>query len=96
MVSTVSQKFFDSIVPRPQSVDIKELNLSIQGADANDIPYNDCIWAPVDVPFCYTPIWVLVLVIPTTQFNLNMPVIVGTNAISCGQNYCNGQAVPEE
>ena len=96
MVSTVSQEFFETIIPRPQSVDIKELNLSIQGADGNDIPYNDCIWAPVEVPFCDTPKWVLVLVVPTTRFNQNVPVIVGTNAISRAQNHCNGQAVPKE
>ena len=96
MVSTVSQEFFETIIPRPQSVDIKELNLSIQGADGNDIPYNDCIWAPVEVPFCDTPIWVLVLVVPTTRFNQNVPVIVGTNAISRAQNHCNGQAIPKE
>ena len=95
-MSTVSQEFFETIKPHPQSVYIKELNLSIQGADGNDIPYNDCIWAPVEVPFCDTPIWVLVLVVPTTRFNKNVPVIVGTNAISGAQNHCNGQAVLKE
>ena len=95
-MSTVSQEFFETIIPRLQSVDIKELNLSIQGADGNDLPYNDCIWAPVEVPFCDIPICVLVLVVPTTRFKHNVPVIVGTNAISRAQNHCNGQAVLKE
>ena len=34
--------------------------------------------------------------VPKTRFNQNVPVIVGTNAISRSQNHCNGQAVPKE
>ena len=64
----------------------------MQGQDGNDLPYNDCIWESLDIPFCDTPIWVLALVVPSTKYNLQVSVIVGTHAISCTQT--NGQAIP--
>lgn len=80
MVTTVSESFYDSLQPRPE---LKPLNdLELRGPDGGQVPYVGYIEATIEVAFITnSELFVPVLVVPSTEYNLNVPVIVGTNVI---------------
>ena len=52
------------------------------------MPYTVCTVATIAVPFCPDPITVLALVVLTTRYNSQVPVLIGTNVISKAKEYC--------
>jgi hypothetical protein len=82
MVTTVSQAFFEQLVPTPVLHTLEELKLSVKGADDKEIPYIGYIEACIRVPKLTDESFpVPVLVVCNTDFNSDVPVIIGTNVI---------------
>ena len=66
-----------------------EFGLRIQGAGGNSIPYSGCILCDIRAPFTgQDVIETGALIVPTTEYSLEVPVIIGTNAIDAFQNHC--------
>ena len=98
MITTVSEEFYETLSPKPKLSSLTDFNLSIQGAGGNNLPYSGYIEAVIQVPFIEgTDIDVPVLVVPTTEFNLKVPVVIGTNVIKQCRNMCTQETeIPDE
>ena len=98
-ITTITEEFYNSLSPRPHlwSLEELDLNLKVQGAGGHDIPYIGCILADVQVPFMPNcTIKVGVLVVPATDYGLEVPIILGTNVISRCRKTCDSEtAVPD-
>ena len=69
-------------------VSLKDLKLNLEGPDGKKIPYLFCVLATIVVSFSTNPIEVLVLVVPTTRYNSQVPVLIGTNVINRAKLRC--------
>lgn len=78
MITTISEAFYESLDPKPQLFELSELQ--VKGADGGLIPYRGYIEAEIRVPGVKR-LDVPVLVVGDTEYNLDVPVIVGTNVI---------------
>lgn len=96
MVTTVSEDFLKSIYPQPNLKNLDDLGLSLQGPDGRGLPYIGYIEAWMDVKFHSSTIYIPVLVVPSTQYNMKVPVIIGTNAIRIARDQCSQTEVPQE
>ena len=98
-ITTITEEFYNLLSPRPHLWSFEELglNLKVQGAGGHDIPYIGCILADVKVPFMpNSTIKVGVLVVPATDYGLEVPIIFGTNVISRCRKTCDSEtAVPD-
>ena len=91
MITTISEDFYNSLDPKPDFVDIGQFNLKIEAAGGNIIPYSGCIGCTINIPFLGGHVIEIgALVVPTTDYNLEVPVIVGTNAINICRDMCEG------
>ena len=73
--------------PTPPIVPEQAVNL--KGPDGRTIPYMHCIEVSVEVDFMPgIELVVPALVVPTTEYHKEVPVIVGTNIISRYQERC--------
>ena len=86
------------MTPKPTIYPITDFDLKVEGAGGQSIPYIGCIECSIGVPFLdYKEITIPALVVPTTQYGLKVPVIVGTNAIRECKVFCNESSqVPNE
>ena len=75
-----------------------DLDIHIEGAGGHKIPYIGIIMVKIGAPFLgEEEVEVLALVVPTTRYSLNVPVIVGTNAIRDCKALCKEDTgVPKE
>ena len=83
-ITSVSESFYKSPDPLPQLSDIKDfdIDLSVQGAAGNVLPYKGYIETMVSVPFLSDlVIDVPVFVVSDTEYKLHVPVTIGTNII---------------
>ncbi|KAH3837469.1 hypothetical protein DPMN_110859 [Dreissena polymorpha] len=80
MVTTISQSFYESLQPKPTLHSIEELSGS--GANGIEIPYIGYIEVSITIPDITEQIlYVPVLVVSDADFNLAVPMIVGTNVL---------------
>ena len=81
-VTTVSETFLKSLPEEPELGSLDDLNMTVTGPDGSSIPYLGLIVANVEVDFMKgKEIVVPVLVMPDTEYNTNVPVLLGTNVI---------------
>ena len=81
-ITTLSEEFYNSLDPKPDFNDIVEFNLKIKAAVGNIVPYSGCIKCLLQVPFVGGHVIEIgAFVVPTTDYTLEVPVIVRTNAI---------------
>ena len=75
-----------------------DLDIHIEGAGGHKISYIGIIMVKIGSPFLgEEEVEVLALVVPTTRYSLNVPVIVGTNAIRDCKALCKEDTmVPKE
>ena len=86
-VTTVSEEFYNSLDPRPPTADSEEIDL--KGPDGRSIPYIQCIEVTVGASFLPgQEIETLALVVPTTAYHAQVPIIIGTNVIRVYDNIC--------
>ena len=83
-VTCVSETFYKSMVPCPKLLDVADFGLKVQGANGNELRYTGYIVADVQVPFLSKSVVLpsYILVIADTEYNLKVPVIIGTNVIN--------------
>lgn len=79
-VTTVSKQFYDSLNPKPPTAEIEELVL--KGPDGRSIPYLKCIVVTVAANFLPDKeVDALALIVPTTAYHAEVPIVIGTNVI---------------
>ena len=101
-ITSVSESFYKSLDPVPELGDIKDfdIDLSVQGAAGNNLPYKGYIETQVSVPFLSNRVLdVPILVVSDTDYNLQVPVIIGTNIIdrcksACASNHVSVEEIP--
>ncbi|KAH3864795.1 hypothetical protein DPMN_027821 [Dreissena polymorpha] len=77
MITTVSEDWYKQLDPLPEIHTIEEF--IVQGPDGNSLPFIGYIEIVVNEPgVSNRDILVPVLVVPNTDYNLEVPVIVGT------------------
>ncbi|KAH3752231.1 hypothetical protein DPMN_186846 [Dreissena polymorpha] len=82
MVTTISQNCYEQMDPKPFRYSLEDLQLSITGANGTERVYMGYIKAAISVPNISEETFdVPVLVVPNTEYNINVPVIIGTNVI---------------
>lgn len=97
MITSISEKFYQSLQPLPVLHDITEFGLSVESATGAHLPYKGYIEADISVPFLVDVSFCIpLLVVPTTSYNSNVPIIVGTNLIRLCKNYSIENSLPEE
>ena len=67
-----------------------------QGPDGKELPYTGHIEATIEMSFYPAVVNVPVLVVPTTKYNLQVPIIIGTNVIRLAKEHCLEDQVPKE
>ena len=96
-VSTISEAFYRSALSTLPLQSMEDFGLSLYGPDGGEIPYIGYIWASVSAPFMKSKvIEVPALVVPETDYNFEVPVVIGTNVISRCQDQADNENVPQE
>ena len=98
MVSTVAIDFLETLNPKPTIHTVEELGLHVNTAGGQSLPYSGYVEVEVTVPFLETEhMLVPMLVVPMTDYNVEVPVIVGTNVIRQFENPSEEtDAIPDE
>lgn len=96
MVTTVSEGFYKTLAPLPKLKPMEDFQLVLQGPDGKELPYIGYIEATIEMSFYPAVVNVPVLVVPTTKYNLQVPIIIGTNVIRLAKEHCLGDQVPKE
>ena len=98
MVTTISEDFYQSLTPLPTLLSLDDFNLSVQAAGGHTLPYSGYIECILQVPFLGNQnIEVPLLVVPSTEYTLKVPIVIGTNVIKYCRNLCpNDTAIPKE
>ena len=79
-ISTISETFWKSISPRPE-IHVTE-ELEIKCANGRTLPYHTFVELTIGVPSLKgVQVSSLFLVAPVTEYNKEVPFIVGTNVI---------------
>lgn len=82
MISTVTQEFIGQLVPEPTIHTLDDFDLEVKGAGGQLLPYLGYVIVDVRVPFLEDKsLQMPLLVVPLTEYNKTVPVIVGTNII---------------
>ena len=80
MVTSVSEEFYRSVIPRSEFHE--DFQLSLHGPDSRTLKYFCVIIMKTELSFIANPICMPALVVPTTEYNLKVPIIVGTKRSS--------------
>ncbi|XP_045215212.2 uncharacterized protein LOC123565409 [Mercenaria mercenaria] len=78
MITTICEDFYENLEPELHFLKDFVINLP----DGNSLPYSGYIEATVKVPgLSDIDLPVPILIVPNTEYNLTVPVIVGTNVL---------------
>ena len=81
-ISTVTAELLHQLHPEPFIGSMDDFGLDIKGAGGHSLEYLGYTWVDVTVPFIKDKIVkTICLVAPQTEFNKEVPVIVGTNTM---------------
>lgn len=91
MISSISEAFLSTLDPVPEIHTLDELGLEVNTANGQSLPYSGYVEIELSVPcFKEKAITVPLLVVPVTEYNSQVPVIVGTNIIRQYKNSSEG------
>ena len=97
MITSVSEQFYNSMDPVPELHDLDEFGLSVQGATGKELPFKGYVEAEISVPFLSDSVFnIPLLVVPETEYNSKVPVIIGTNLIRLCKTDSSDSEVPVE
>ena len=84
--------------PKPKLGSIDDFQLTIEGAGGYQVPYAGYIWCTIEVPFLPSQkLEVPVLIVPSSEYSLEVPVIIGTNVIDIYNDISHGaKDIPRE
>ncbi|MCW4346603.1 MAG: pol polyprotein, partial [Candidatus Thiodiazotropha endolucinida] len=81
-ISTITEEALAQLNPLPVLRSMEDFGLDIRSAGGHSIPYKGYIIADVSVPFLKGVSELIpLLVVPLTEYNKTVPVIIGTNII---------------
>ena len=81
-ISTITEEALEQLNPRPVITSMDDFGLDIRSAGGHAIPYKGYIVADISVPYLMDVSELIpMLVVPLTEYNKTVPVIVGTNII---------------
>ena len=87
MVTTVSESFLKSLCPQPVINSLDDFVL--KGPDGRSLPYLGFIEATIKAEFlCDKEVCVPALVVPSTSYHAEVPIVVGTNVIRLYKDMC--------
>lgn len=82
MISTCTEEFLEQLRPKPEILPLEDFELEIKVAGGYSLPYKGYTFVEVTVPFLSNEeLNVPMLVVPQTEYNKMIPVVVGTNII---------------
>ena len=82
MVSTMSDKFYQSLKEKPELKTLNDFNLDLKAANGSSIPYLGYVECDINTDFIKgNGLTIPMLVVPSTGFNEQVPVLIGTNLI---------------
>ena len=97
MITSVSEQFYNSMDPVPELHDLDEFGLSVQGATGKELSFKGYVEAEISVPFLSDSVFnIPLLVVPETEYNSKVPVIIGTNLIRLCKIDSSDSEVPVE
>ena len=96
MITTISEEYYRNLNPQPTLLSLD--TLTVETAGGYTLPYLGYIECTLHVPFLgQQDIEVPALVVPSTEYNLKVPVVVGTNAIKLCRDMCSSNSeIPKE
>jgi len=90
-ITTVSQQFYEEFLSNLTMHSIDDI-LKVEGAGGQDIPLLGYVEADIAFPEQTSgvkdPIPTIILVVPNTSFNKDVPVVIGTNCIRHCMSKC--------
>ena len=91
MVTTMSQRFYDSLSTKPELLSLDIFQLDVRVAGGSILACSGYIEAEVRIPFLHDKTMAVpVLVVPDMQYSGQIPIITGTNVIrTCKALSCN-------
>ncbi|MEW8548544.1 MAG: reverse transcriptase family protein, partial [Candidatus Thiodiazotropha sp.] len=93
-ITTVCEEFYQSLPHKPVLKSLNDFDLEVECAGGNKLPYTGYIEATLQVHFLpHSEIEVPVLVVPTTEYSLKVPVVIGTNVIRQCRNMCDSDMI---
>lgn len=82
MISTCTEEFLDQLKPKPEILPLEDFELEIKVAHGYSLPYKGYTFVEVTVPFLSNKeLNIPLLVVPQTEYNKMIPVVVETNII---------------
>lgn len=99
MVTCMSKKLYQFLQCKPKLHDIQNFEFKVYSADGNSMPFSGYVEVELQIPFLsMDPIYVTVLVTKGTEYNCQVPIIVGRNIIRLCKKYSNSADViiPDE
>ena len=91
MVSTIAEDFLNTLDPVPIVHNIEEFGFKVNAANGQTLPYSGYVEAEVTVSYLQnSALTVPLLVVPMTDYNREVPVIMGTNIIRLYEITCDG------
>ncbi|VDI63428.1 Hypothetical predicted protein [Mytilus galloprovincialis] len=81
MVSTISEPTLRSFHTVPTIKTLDEFILSVRVAEGSQLPYLGYVEVNIKAPFHTEPMMVPLLVVPETDYNRSVPIIIGTNVL---------------
>ena len=96
-VTTIAESYYHSALSELPLGSMDDFGLTLYGPDGREIPYLGYVWAEFSAPFMGSKtVEVPALVVPTTEYNLKVPVLIGTNVLNKCQDQAKNNGVPEE
>ena len=96
-VTTIAESYYYSALSHVPLGSMDDFGLNLYGPDGKEIPYLGYVWAEISAPFMGSKtVEVPALVVLTTEYNLKVPVLIGTNVLNRCQDQAENNGVPEE
>lgn len=96
MISSIAESFYKTLPNRSQLHSISDFQLEVKSANGSIIPYLGYIEATIESSsLSGDSIHTLLLVVPTTEYNSRIPVLIGTNIIREMKQHTNADDVPD-
>ena len=96
-MTTIAESYYHSALSQLPLGSMDDFGLTLYGPDGREIPYLGYVWAEFSAPFMGSKtVEVPALVVPTTEYNLKVPGLIGTNVFNRCQDQAENNGVPEE
>ena len=85
MVTTIGEEYYEKSLKKDYPLLPLKTIIKIEGAGGHELPYRGYIEVELGIPGCSETLTVPVLVFPVNNYNVQVPMIVGTNVLNAFQ-----------